>query len=200
GGQVIAAGTPAEVEQVEESLTGAYLSGRLRIDVPEQRRPGNGKSIIVRGARENNLKNIDVEFPLGKLICITAVSGSGKSTLMNEILYKRLAQIINGSKDRPGDHDGIDGVEHIDKIINIDQSPIGRTPRSNPGTYTKMFDAIRQLFAELPESKIRGYTPGRFSFNVKGGRCENCQGEGQLRIEMQFLPDIYVPCEVCRGA
>jgi excinuclease ABC subunit A len=200
GGQVIAAGTPAEVEQVEESLTGAYLSGRLRIDVPEQRRPGNGKSIIVRGARENNLKNIDVEFPLGKLICITGVSGSGKSTLMNEILYKKLAQTINGAKERPGDHDSIEGVENIDKIINIDQSPIGRTPRSNPGTYTKMFDAIRNLFAELPESKIRGYAPGRFSFNVKGGRCENCEGQGVLQIEMQFLADIYVPCDVCHGA
>jgi excinuclease ABC subunit A len=200
GGRVIAQGTPQQVEQVEDSLTGAYLSGRLRIDVPQQRRPGNGQAIVVRGARENNLKNIDVEFPIGKLICITGVSGSGKSTLMNEILYKRLAQIINGAKDRPGDHDRIEGVEHIDKIINIDQSPIGRTPRSNPGTYTKMFDAIRQLFAELPESKIRGYAPGRFSFNVKGGRCENCQGQGVLQIEMQFLADIYVPCDVCHGA
>lgn len=200
GGRVIAEGTPCEVEQVEDSLTGAYLSGRLRIDVPEQRRPGTGQSITVRGAHENNLKQIDVEFPLGKLICITGVSGSGKSTLMNEILYKRLAQIINGSKDRPGAHEAVDGVENVDKIINIDQSPIGRTPRSNPGTYTKMFDAIRQLFAELPESKIRGYQPGRFSFNVKGGRCENCQGQGVLQIEMQFLPDIYVPCDVCHGA
>src|SRR5690606_16050449 len=200
GGHVIAQGTPETVAQVPDSLTGAYLAGLLRIEVPEQRRSGTGASIIVRGARENNLKNIDVEFPLGKLICITAVSGSGKSTLMNEILYKRLAQIINGSKDRPGDHDGIDGVEHIDKIINIDQSPIGRTPRSNPGTYTKMFDAIRQLFASLPESKMRGYTAGRFSFNVKGGRCENCEGQGELQIEMQFLPDVYVPCEVCHGA
>jgi excinuclease ABC subunit A len=200
GGHVIAQGTPEAVAQVADSLTGAYLAGLLRIEVPEQRRSGTGASIIVRGARENNLKNVDVEFPLGKLICITGVSGSGKSTLMNEILYKRLAQVINGSKDRPGDHDGIDGVEHIDKIINIDQSPIGRTPRSNPGTYTKMFDAIRQLFAELPESKIRGYTPGRFSFNVKGGRCENCQGQGVLQIEMQFLADIYVPCDVCHGA
>ncbi|MAS32866.1 MAG: excinuclease ABC subunit A [Anaerolineaceae bacterium] len=200
GGQVIAEGTPRDVELVEDSLTGAYLSGRLRIEVPEQRRPGTGQSIVVRGARENNLKNVDAEFPLGKLVCITGVSGSGKSTLMNEILYKRLAQVINGSKDRPGDHDGIDGIEHVDKIINIDQSPIGRTPRSNPGTYTKMFDAIRQLFAELPESKIRGYQPGRFSFNVKGGRCENCQGQGVLQIEMQFLADIYVPCDVCHGA
>ena len=200
GGQVIAEGTPAQVEAVEDSLTGAYLAGRLQIELPESRRSGTGEMIVLRGARENNLKSIDVAFPLGELICITGVSGSGKSTLMNEILYKRLAQIINGSKDRPGDHDIVEGVEHIDKIINIDQSPIGRTPRSNPGTYTKMFDAIRQLFADLPESKIRGYAPGRFSFNVKGGRCENCQGQGQLQIEMQFLPDIYVPCDVCHGA
>ncbi len=199
GGHIIAEGTPEQVMQVENSLTGAYLSGRLAIDVPEERRPGNGHAIVVRGARENNLKNIDVEIPLGKLICITGVSGSGKSTLMLDILYNRLAQVINRSKERPGDHDGIDGIEHVDKIINIDQSPIGRTPRSNPGTYTKMFDAIRGLFTELPESKIRGYSAGRFSFNVKGGRCENCQGQGQLKIEMQFLADIYVPCEVCHG-
>ncbi len=199
GGRVIAAGTPEAVMQVEESLTGAYLSGRLRIDVPPERRLGNGKSLIVRGARENNLKGIDVEIPLGKLVCITGVSGSGKSSLMVDILYNRLAQVINGSKERPGAHDGIDGIEYIDKIINIDQSPIGRTPRSNPATYTKMFDAIRSLFAELPESKIRGYTAGRFSFNVKGGRCEHCEGQGQLKIEMQFLADIYVMCDVCHG-
>ncbi len=200
GGQIIAEGTPHEVELVEDSLTGAYLSGRLQIDLPVERRPGTGEFITIRGASENNLKNFDVDFPLGKLICITGVSGSGKSTLMNEILYKRLAQAINGSKNRPGAHEAIEGIDNIDKIINIDQSPIGRTPRSNPGTYTKMFDAIRQLFAELPESKIRGYSPGRFSFNVKGGRCENCQGQGQLQIEMQFLPDIYVACDVCHGA
>jgi excinuclease ABC subunit A len=199
GGLVVAEGTPEEVMQVEESLTGAYLAGRLRIDLPDERRPGNGKSIIVRGARENNLKNIDVEIPLGKLVCITGVSGSGKSSLLVDILYKRLAQIINGSKERPGDHDTIEGIEQVDKVINIDQSPIGRTPRSNPGTYTKMFDAIRSLFAELQESKIRGYSAGRFSFNVKGGRCENCEGQGQLKIEMQFLPDIYVACDVCHG-
>jgi len=186
--------------QVEGSLTGAYLSGRLSIEVPAERRPGNGKSIIVRGARENNLKNVDVEFPLGKLVCVTGVSGSGKSSLMVDILHNKLAQVINGSKERPGAHDRIEGLEQVDKIINIDQSPIGRTPRSNPGTYTKMFDAIRQLFTELPESKIRGYDAGRFSFNVKGGRCENCEGQGQLKIEMQFLPDIYVTCDVCRGA
>ncbi len=200
GGQVVAEGTPETIMRHPDSVTGAYLSGRRCIEVPPRRRDGNGQAITIRGARENNLKDIDVSVPLGKLIVITGVSGSGKSTLMIEVLYKRLAQVIYGSKDRPGAHAGIEGLEYIDKVIHIDQSPIGRTPRSNPGTYTKMFDAIRQLFAELPESKIRGYAPGRFSFNVKGGRCENCQGEGQLRIEMQFLPDIYVPCEVCHGA
>jgi excinuclease ABC subunit A len=200
GGYIIAEGTPEEVMEVEDSLTGSYLSGRLKIDVPEERRPGNGKFITVRGARENNLKDVDVDIPLGKLVCITGVSGSGKSSLMVDILYNKLAQVINGSKERPGAHEAIEGIDHIDKIINIDQSPIGRTPRSNPGTYTKMYDQIRTLFAELTESKVRGYTPGRFSFNVKGGRCENCEGQGQLKIEMQFLPDIYVPCDVCHGA
>lgn len=200
GGHIIAEGTPEQVMLVEDSITGAYLSGRLKIDVPEQRRPGNGLVITVRGAKENNLKNVDVDIPLGKLVCITGVSGSGKSSLMVDILFNRLAQVINGSKERPGAHGSIDGIDHIDKIINIDQSPIGRTPRSNPGTYTKMYDQIRTLFAELPESKIRGYSPGRFSFNVKGGRCENCEGQGQLKIEMQFLPDIYVPCDVCHGS
>ncbi len=200
GGYVVAEGPPDAIMRHPDSITGAYLSGRKCIEVPAQRRNGNGQAIVIRGARENNLKDIDVTVPLGKLIVITGVSGSGKSTLMIEVLYKRLAQVIYGSKDRPGAHAGIDGLEYVDKVIHIDQSPIGRTPRSNPGTYTKMFDAIRELFAELPESKIRGYTPGRFSFNVKGGRCENCQGEGQLRIAMQFLPDIYVPCEVCHGA
>lgn len=199
GGNVVAEGTPEEVMQAEGSLTGAYLSGRLKIEVPTERRAGNGLSIAIRGAEENNLKNIDVDIPLGKLVCLTGVSGSGKSTLMTDILYTKLAQVINGSKERPGKHASIEGIEHVDKIINIDQSPIGRTPRSNPGTYTKMFDAIRILFAELAESKIRGYTPGRFSFNIKGGRCENCQGQGQLQIEMQFLPDIYVTCDVCNG-
>jgi excinuclease ABC subunit A len=199
GGNIVAQGTPDEVKEVVGSPTGDYLSGRFHIPVPEQRRPGNGKHITVRGATENNLKNVDVEIPLGKLVCITGVSGSGKSTLIVDILHKRLAQVINGSKERPGKHKGIDGIEQIDKIINIDQSPIGRTPRSNPSTYTKMFDIIRELYAELPESKIRGYTTGRFSFNVKGGRCENCQGQGQIKIEMQFLPDIYVDCEVCKG-
>jgi excinuclease ABC subunit A len=200
GGYIIAEGTPEQVMEVEDSLTGAYLSGRLKIDLPPQRRPGSGKSLIVRGARENNLKNIDIEFPLGKLVCITGVSGSGKSTLMVDILYKRIAQAMNGARERPGAHDRIDGLDNIDKIINIDQSPIGRTPRSNPGTYTKMFDNIRTLFAELPESKVRGYTAGRYSFNVKGGRCEKCEGQGVLQIEMQFLPDVYVTCDVCHGA
>ncbi len=200
GGSVVAAGTPEEVMKTQGSLTGDYLSGRFHIPLPEQRREGNGQVITIRGARANNLKNIDVEIPLGKFICITGVSGSGKSTLLVDILYRRLAQLLNGSRERAGEHDAIEGVEHIDKIINIDQSPIGRTPRSNPGTYTKMYDAIRKLFAELPESKIRGYGPGRFSFNVKGGRCEHCEGQGQIRIEMQFLADIYVQCEVCRGA
>lgn len=199
GGQIVAQGTPAEVEQVVGSPTGDYLSGRFKIDVPATRRQGLGTALVVRGARENNLRNIDVEIPLGKFVCITGVSGSGKSTLLVDILHKKLAQAINGSRERPGNHDGIDGIEHLDKIINIDQSPIGRTPRSNPGTYTKMFDAIRQLFTEHPESKIRGYSAGRFSFNVKGGRCEHCEGQGQLKIEMQFLPDIYVTCDVCQG-
>lgn len=200
GGQIVAAGTPAEVAKVVGSHTGDYLSGRFTIEIPDKRREGNGQKLLVRGASENNLRNIDVEIPLGKLVCVTGVSGSGKSTLVVDILYQRLAQFINGSKERPGKHTAIDGIEQIDKIINIDQSPIGRTPRSNPGTYTKMFDSIRSLFAELPESKIRGYDQGRFSFNVKGGRCENCQGQGQIKIEMQFLPDIYVDCDVCHGA
>ncbi len=200
GGRIMAEGTVQQIMENPNSITGAYLSGRQRIPVPLMRRPGNGQQIVIRGARENNLKNIDVAIPLGKLVCITGVSGSGKSTLLIEILYKRLAQILHGSRERPGAHTAIDGLENIDKVINIDQSPIGRTPRSNPGTYTKMFDAIRSLFADLPESKVRGYNAGRFSFNVKGGRCENCQGQGQLLIAMQFLPDIYVPCDVCHGA
>ncbi len=200
GGYVVAEGPPEEVAMVTDSLTGAYLSGRLRIELPETRRAGNGLTLTMRGASENNLKHIDVSLPLGMFICITGVSGSGKSTLMIDTLYRQLARRINKSRERAGALAALEGVEHIDKIINIDQSPIGRTPRSNPGTYTKMFDAIRQLFAELPESKIRGYMPGRFSFNVKGGRCENCQGQGQLQIEMQFLPDVYVSCDVCQGS
>ncbi len=200
GGRVIAEGTPQDIMDNPDSITGAFLSGRRRIELPEQRRNGNGQAIMIRGARENNLKNIDVQIPLGKLVVITGVSGSGKSTLLIEILYKRLAQILNGSRERAGEHDTIEGLEAIDKVINIDQTPIGRTPRSNPATYTKMFDHIRQLYADLPESKVRGYGPGRFSFNVKGGRCENCEGQGQLQIEMQFLPDVFVPCDVCHGA
>jgi len=200
GGHVVAEGTPQEIMAHAESITGAFLSGRRRIEIPPQRRSGNGQNITIRGARENNLKNIDVDIPLGKLVVITGVSGSGKSTLLIEILYKRLAQMINGARERPGEHDAIDGLDAIDKIINIDQTPIGRTPRSNPATYTKMFDNIRALYAEMPESKVRGYTQGRFSFNVKGGRCENCEGQGQLMIEMQFLPNIFVPCDVCHGA
>jgi excinuclease ABC subunit A len=199
GGEVISEGPVETIIKDKKSLTGQYLSGKKKIPVPTERRPGNGHSIWVRGARENNLKNVDVEIPLGKLICITGVSGSGKSTLMNDILYQALARKLNRARTVPGQHDRIDGLEFLDKIINIDQSPIGRTPRSNPGTYTGLFDHIRGLFAELPESKVRGYKSGRFSFNVKGGRCEACAGHGQMRIEMQFLPDVYVPCEICHG-
>jgi len=199
GGEVVVAGTIKDILEHPTSLTGAYLSGRLQVPVPDKRRKGSGKSLKILGAREHNLKDIDVSIPLGRLVCITGVSGSGKSTLMIEILYKALARELNRAKTKPGDHDAIKGVENIDKIVNIDQSPIGRTPRSNPGTYTKLFDHIRNLFADLPESKIRGYDKGRFSFNVKGGRCEACRGHGQLEIEMQFLPDVYVPCDVCHG-
>ncbi|MGD9094063.1 MAG: excinuclease ABC subunit UvrA, partial [Anaerolineales bacterium] len=200
GGEVVAEGQLDNILDNPESLTGAYLSRRQRVPIPDKRRTGNGKSLQVIGARENNLKDIDVRIPLGRLVCITGVSGSGKSTLMVEILFKALARHLHGGRTLPGDHDRVEGLENIDKVINIDQSPIGRTPRSNPGTYTGLFDQIRALFAELPESKIRGYKPGRFSFNVHGGRCEACQGQGQLRIEMQFLPDVYVPCDVCHGA
>jgi excinuclease ABC subunit A len=177
------------------------LSGRSRIPTPEKRRAGHkGQSLIVRGAQENNLQNLDVEIPLGKFVCVTGVSGSGKSSFMIEILSKRLNQHFYKSKALPGKHAGIEGLELLDKVIEIDQSPIGRTPRSNPATYTNLFNPIRELFTSMPESKIRGYKPGRFSFNVKGGRCEACQGQGQNRIEMQFLPDIYVPCDICDGA
>ena len=200
GGWIVAEGTVERILETEKSLTGAYLSGKLKVPIPEERRKGNGKTIRVVGARQNNLKDIDVTIPLGKLVCITGVSGSGKSTLMVEILYKALARQLNRARTQPGDYDDIEGVEHLDKVISIDQTPIGRTPRSNPGTYTGLFDHVRSLFAELPESKIRGYKPGRFSFNVHGGRCEACQGQGQLRIEMQFMPDVYVPCDVCHGA
>ncbi len=200
GGRVIAEGTPEQILDDPNSITGSYLSGRKQVPMPERRRNGNGKGLTVVGARANNLKNINVKIPLGKLVCITGVSGSGKSTLMVDILYSALARDLNGAHTQPGEYDRIEGLEFVDKIINIDQSPIGRTPRSNPGTYTGMFDEIRKLFAELPESKMRGYKAGRFSFNVHGGRCEACQGQGQLRIEMQFLPDVYVPCDVCHGA
>jgi excinuclease ABC subunit A len=182
-----------------ESLTGQYLSRRRVIAMPETRRTGSGKYLVIKGARENNLKDINVKVPMGKLVCITGVSGSGKSTLMNDVLYKKLAQIFYKSREKPGKCDSVTGTENIDKVINIDQSPIGRTPRSNPATYTGAFTPIRELFASVSEAKVRGYGPGRFSFNVRGGRCEACQGEGYIQIEMQFLPDVTVPCEVCKG-
>ena len=199
GGRIVAEGTAEEIMEVQESITGAYLSGRKRIEVPKKRREYTGKSIMVKGAEENNLKNIDVEFPLGQFVCVTGVSGSGKSSLVNEILYKSLAQKINKSRIKPGKHKSIEGLENIDKIVDIDQSPIGRTPRSNPATYTGAFDIIRDIFANTNEAKMRGYKKGRFSFNVKGGRCEACKGDGILKVEMHFLSDVYVPCEVCHG-
>ncbi|WP_026765404.1 excinuclease ABC subunit UvrA [Selenomonas ruminantium] len=200
GGQVVAQGTAQEIMQVPESVTGQYLSRKKFIPVPSRRRPGNGKCLEVVGAAENNLKDINVKFPLGTLTLVTGVSGSGKSTLVNEILYKGIASRLYHAKGKPGKHKKIKGLEHIDKIIDIDQQPIGRTPRSNPATYTGVFDAIRELFSQTSESKVRGYKAGRFSFNVKGGRCEACKGDGILKIEMHFLPDVYVPCEVCKGA
>ncbi len=199
GGEVVAAGTPEEVMANEKSLTGQYLSGKKKIAVPGVRRKGNGAFLTVRGAQENNLKNIDVSLPLGAFTCVTGVSGSGKSSLVNEILFKRLGADLNRMKVRAGKHRAIEGTEHLDKVICIDQSPIGRTPRSNPATYTNLFNDIRELFASTPDAKARGYNAGRFSFNVRGGRCEACSGDGQLKIEMHFLPDIYVPCEVCKG-
>jgi excinuclease ABC subunit A len=200
GGRVVASGPPSSLAEVEESLTGAYLCGRRSIPVPVKRSPGNGGRLVVLGAAEHNLKEIDVEIPLGRLVCVTGVSGSGKSTLVNEILHKAVAREIYGTLARPGRHSGLDGAEHLDKVIAIDQSPIGRTPRSNPATYTKVFDPIRSLFAATTDARARGYTPGRFSFNVRGGRCEACQGAGQLRIEMHFLPDVFVTCDQCRGS
>ena len=200
GGYVVASGTPKAVARRKASLTGAYLSGRKKIPLPEGRRPGNGQSIWVRGAEQHNLRNVDVEFPLGTFICVTGVSGSGKSTLVDEILYRKIAQRLHRAKVRPGKVRKIEGLHHIDKVIEITQSPIGRTPRSNPATYTGAFTPIRELFASVPDSRMRGYKPGRFSFNVKGGRCEACSGDGSIAIEMQFLPDVTIPCEVCQGA
>lgn len=199
GGQIVAAGTLDEIIENENSLTGQYLTGAKKVELPEERRKGNGNFITVKGAKENNLKNVNAKFPLGTLTMVTGVSGSGKSTLVNEILYKGLNKIVNRAKDLPGKFKEITGYENIDKIIDIDQSPIGRTPRSNPATYTGTFDIIRELFSQTQEAKMRGYKPGRFSFNVKGGRCEACSGDGIIKIEMQFLSDVYVPCEVCKG-
>lgn len=199
GGEVVAAGTPEEVMANEQSLTGQYLSGKKKITVPKERREGSGNYLTVRGAQENNLKNIDVSVPLGTFTCVTGVSGSGKSSLVNEIIFKKLGADLNRMKTHAGRHRAIEGEEHLDKVICIDQTPIGRTPRSNPATYTNLFNDIRDLFASTPDAKARGYSSGRFSFNVRGGRCEACSGDGQLKIEMHFLPDIYVPCEVCKG-
>jgi len=199
GGQVVAEGTPQQVMENPNSLTGDYLSGRRFIPLPAERREPNGKWLEIRGARENNLKNINVKIPLGVFVCVTGVSGSGKSTLVNEILYKHLAKELNRARMKPGEFDDILGLEHLDKVVDIDQSPIGRTPRSNPATYTGLFDDIRDVFAATNEAKIRGYKKGRFSFNVRGGRCEACKGDGIIKIEMHFLPDVYVPCEVCKG-
>ena len=199
GGELVAQGTVEDIKKCKESITGQYLSGKKKIEIPKVRRKGNGKHIVVKGAAENNLKHIDVDFPLGKFICVTGVSGSGKSSLVNEILCKGASRKLNGTHEEAGKHDRINGLPYIDKVIDIDQSPIGRKPRSNPATYTGMFTNIRDLFATLPDAKMRGFEKGRFSFNVKGGRCEACKGDGIIKIEMHFLPDVYVPCEVCKG-
>ncbi len=200
GGRLVSAGSIRDVETTPESVTGQYLSGAREIPLPSARRSGNGKTVVVQGARANNLKNIDVRIPLGRFVCVSGVSGSGKSTLVTDILSKKAAQLLYGARDRPGECDAITGLEQLDKVVVIDQSPIGRTPRSNPATYTGTFTPMREMFASVPEARLRGYKPGRFSFNVKGGRCEACQGEGYIQIEMQFLPDVEVPCEVCHGA
>ena len=200
GGELVGQGSVADICAAPRSITGDYLSGRKRIPVPAHRRPLTGKFLRIRGARENNLKHIDVDIPLGVFTCVTGVSGSGKSSLINEIFYKTLASRLNRARTRPGQSDGVEGLDQVDKIIAIDQSPIGRTPRSNPATYTGVFSLIRDLFSETQEARVRGYGPGRFSFNVRGGRCEACSGDGLLKIEMHFLPDVYVPCEVCKGA
>ncbi|MDY3019226.1 MAG: excinuclease ABC subunit UvrA, partial [Oscillospiraceae bacterium] len=199
GGRIVAQGTAEEIMENPNSITGAYLSGVRKIPVPSERRKGNGQFLTVRGAAENNLKDVDVSIPLGTFTCVTGVSGSGKSSLVNEVLYKKLAADLNRAKTRPGKHQAIEGEEYLDKVIDIDQSPIGRTPRSNPATYTGLFNDIRELFASTPDARARGYGPGRFSFNTRGGRCEACSGDGLIKIEMHFLPDIYVPCEVCKG-
>jgi excinuclease ABC subunit A len=201
GGHVVVSGTVDELVKSETSMTGAYLSGRKAIEVPHTRRkPAKSRELTVKGAQENNLKNIDVSFPLGCFVAITGVSGSGKSTLVNDILYRALAKELHGARTVPGKHVRVTGMQHLDKVVHVDQGPIGRTPRSNPATYTGVFDHVRKLFAATTEAKVRGYQPGRFSFNVKGGRCEACAGDGTIKIEMQFLPDVYVPCEVCHGA
>ena len=200
GGEIVAAGKVRDICKAKRSITGDYLAGRRRIEVPAARRPGSGRCLRVSGARENNLRDITVDFPLGTFTCVTGISGSGKSSLVNEILYKTLAGELNGARTRPGRSDGVEGLAYVDKVIGIDQQPIGRTPRSNPATYTGVFNDIRAVFAQTQDAKMRGYGPGRFSFNVKGGRCEACEGNGILQIEMHFLPDVYVPCEVCKGA